>query len=107
MRKVLAVIRREFVERVRTRWFWVSAALGPLFFAGLFFLPVLFAGKGGTKRIVVVDGTSSSFGAAVADSLESATVFDVVARLQPRPTLVDSLTAEVVARRLDGYLVLS
>jgi len=27
--KVWAVIRREFVERVRTKWFWVSAILGP------------------------------------------------------------------------------
>src|SRR5512143_3904344 len=58
MRKVLAVVRREFVERVRTRWFWISALLGPIFFAALIFLPYLFSG-GRAKRLVVVDGTQT------------------------------------------------
>ncbi|HMA40221.1 MAG TPA: hypothetical protein VKP10_09100, partial [Gemmatimonadales bacterium] len=66
MRKVLAVVRREFVERVRTRWFWISALLGPIFFAALIFFPILFAGGGRAKRLVVVDGTQSAFGANVA-----------------------------------------
>lgn len=35
MHKVWAVIRREFVERVRTKWFWISAILGPVLFAGI------------------------------------------------------------------------
>jgi len=29
--KVWAVIRREFVERVRSRWFVISTVLGPVF----------------------------------------------------------------------------
>ena len=62
MRKIWAVIRREFVERVRSRWFWVSAFLGPLFFAAIIIIPLHFAGTGGTKAIVVVDGTTSGFG---------------------------------------------
>ena len=36
MSKVGAVIRREFVERVRRRSFWVMAMLGPVFFAAIF-----------------------------------------------------------------------
>ena len=30
MRKVWAVIRREFVERIRTRWFWIGALISGL-----------------------------------------------------------------------------
>jgi len=107
MRKTWAVIRREFVERVRSKWFWVSAALGPVFLAALVFLPLLFADSGGTERIVVVDGTATPFGARVADSLGSSQVFKVAARLAPRVGLLDSLTHEVAARRLDGFLILT
>lgn len=107
MRKVWAVIRREFVERVRSKWFWVSAALAPVFLAALVFLPILFARSGGRARIVVVDGTATPFGVRVADSLHSTPVFVVMARSVPRPGLLDSLTQEVTARRLDGFLVLT
>ena len=107
MRKVWAVIRREFVERVRTKWFWVTAAFGPVFFAALIFLPILFAGSGGTARIVVVDGTAPPFGGRVADSLDASPVFSLVARAAPRPGLLDSLRQEVAARKLDGFLILT
>lgn len=106
MRKVIAVIRREFVERVRTKWFWVSAVLGPVFFGLLIFFPLLFGGGGGIKRIAVVDGTGSSLGAGLADSLDASGVFSVVSRLPPRPGLLDSLRREVSERRLDGFLIL-
>ena len=71
MRKVWAVIRREFVERVRRKWFWFSAILGPVFFAAVFLLPALFASSGGTKRIAVVDGENAVFGARVTAALNA------------------------------------
>ena len=106
MRKVLAVVRREFVERVRTRWFWISALLGPIFFAALIFLPYLFSG-GRAKRLVVVDGTQSAFGANVADSLNTSGAFTLLNRMAPRAGLLDSLTGEVSRRRLDGFLIVT
>ncbi len=106
MSKVLAVIRREFRERVRQRWFWVMALLGPLFFAGLFFLPLLLAKTGGVKRIVVVDGTSTSFGTGVASALQQSGVFTAV-RIPARAGLVDSLTRAVGTKELDGFLLLT
>src|SRR5436190_22593020 len=69
MRKILAVVRREFIERVRQKWFWVIVLLGPLFFGAIFVLPTLLASGGGVKRIVVVDGTSAHMGPRVADLL--------------------------------------
>jgi ABC-2 type transport system permease protein len=107
VRKIWAVIRREFVERVRSRWFWVSAILGPLFFGAIIIIPLHFASSGGTKAIVVVDGTTSGFGARVADSLARGKTFTIVARPAPRVGLLDSLTGEVGRNRLDGLLVLT
>ena len=106
MRKVWAVIRREFIERVRSRWFWVSAFLVPLFLAALIFLPAAFAASGSPKRIVVVDGTSSSFGQRVAEALRAGRVFHA-SRVAAAPGVIDSLMREVGAKRLDGVLVLA
>lgn len=104
MRKVWAVIRREFIERVRTRAMWISAILGPVFFAGLIFLPMLMAG-GGHKTIVLVDGTTSDFGARAAAALQGKDFS--VQRIAAGARIVDSLTVEVSEDRIDGFLLVS
>ena len=106
MRKIWAVIRREFVERIRTKWFWVMALLGPVFFGSLFFLPTVLARGGGVKRIVVVDGTTGPLGARIAERLDESTAFRA-ARIPASSGAIDSLTAEVGAKRLDGFLLLT
>ncbi len=106
MRKVWAVVRREFVERVRRKWFWVSAFLGPVFFAAVFFLPLVFAGSGGTKDIAVVDGTTTSFGARLVQALGAGTVFRAT-RVPAEPGVIDSLTREVGAKHMDGFVIVT
>src|SRR5258708_5700100 len=77
MHKIFAVVRREFVERVRKRSFWIMAILGPVFFAAVFLLPILLSGASRHKHIVLVDRTSSGFGTAVAKTLDSEGHFTV------------------------------
>ncbi|MGH7605993.1 MAG: hypothetical protein ACREME_01520, partial [Gemmatimonadales bacterium] len=99
------MIRREFIERVRTKWFWVATLLGPVFFAAILVVPVLLARSGGIRRIAVVDDAQAGFGAQVAADLSEGPSF----RAQPvaaRLGVLDSLTAEVEAKRLDGFLIL-
>jgi len=106
MRKVWAVIRREFVERIRTRWFWIMALLGPVFFAAVFVLPAVLASGGGVRRIVVVDAARGSVGARITQLLNGSPAFRVV-RVPARGGVVDSLTAEVEQKRLGGFLILT
>jgi len=106
VRKIWAVIRREFVERIRTRWFWIMALLGPLFFAAVFVLPTVLAGGGGIRRIVVVDATTGSVGARITQLLNDSRVFRAV-RVSAGGEVVDSLTAEVEQKRLGGFLILT
>ncbi len=106
MRRILAVIRREFVERVRQRWFWVMVLLGPLFFGVVFILPTLLTGKSGVKHIAVVDGTSSTFGAQLTERLDRESLF-VAVRVPSGPRTIDSLTAAVDAKTIDGFLVVT
>ena len=59
MNKLLAVIKREYVERVRTRMFIIMTILGPFMLAVLTVVPgLLFSIKtGGPTRIAIVDQT--------------------------------------------------
>ena len=111
MRKILAVIRREFIERVRQRWFWVMALLGPLIFGALFYLPTLLGRGGGVKHIVVIDSTTTDFGVQITARLnrpepQGRTSF-VAVRLPASSGLQDSLAKEVSAKHLDGFLTVS
>jgi len=106
VRKVLAVIRREFVERVRQRWFWVMVLLGPLFFGAIFILPTLLTGKGGVRHIAVVDGTTSTFGARLTERLDRESLF-VAVRVPSGAHTVDSLMVAVDRKQIDGFLILT
>ena len=70
MHKVWAVIRREFVERVRTRAFLLSTVLFPVFMAAMIVIPgYLMSRSTGIKRVVLVDATSDSMGLQMARAL--------------------------------------
>src|SRR3972149_8692388 len=64
MHKLWVVIRREFVERVRTKWFVIGTILGPVFMGLMIVLPIVMAERGGGDRsIVVLDAATEGFGA--------------------------------------------
>ena len=63
LKKTIAVIRREFVERVRTKAFIIGTVLGPVFFGAMAIIPGLLLSRGSVgQRVVVVDGTANEFG---------------------------------------------
>jgi ABC-2 type transport system permease protein len=117
MAKLWAVIKREFMERVRTRWFIIGTLLGPLFFAGITILPAWAAmrekGSSSVANVEVIDATGTALGdrvvAALRDSLGGAG--------QAGPRLVTvapagvaqeeaTATAAVVRKERRGYVVL-
>src|SRR3989454_5976552 len=104
--KVWAVIRREFVERVRTRWFWISAILGPVLFGGVIVYQIMQSVGGGVRDIAVVDSTTSAFGRRVTEALAASPNFRVT-RVPAGPRVNDSLTSLVEAKQLNGFLIIS
>src|SRR2546425_12830353 len=104
--KVWAVIRREFVERVRTRWFWISAILGPVLFGGVIVYQIMQSLGGGVRDIAVVDSTTSAFGRRVTEALAASPNFRVT-RVPGGPRVIDSLTGLVESKRLNGFLIIS
>jgi len=63
MRKFIAVVKREYVQRVRSKFFVVATVLGPLLMAGFTVVPALMLGikSGGPTRLAVVDQTGKMY----------------------------------------------
>lgn len=63
MKKFFAVIKREYIQRVRTKFFVISTVLGPLMIAMFTILPALMFGirAGGPTRLAIVDQTGKMY----------------------------------------------
>jgi len=104
--KVWAIVRREFVERVRTKWFWVSAILGPVLFAGIIVFQIVQSLGGGARNVAVVDSSTGGLGQRVVEALETSGAFR--ASLVPAHAgVMDSLKDVVESKRLNGFLIVS
>jgi ABC-2 type transport system permease protein len=72
MNKVFAIIRREFVERVRTRSFLIGTVLVPAIFAALGVLPeMLLKRETRTRRVVILDAAQGRIASRVDSALAS------------------------------------
>jgi ABC-2 type transport system permease protein len=116
MKKLWAVTIREYLERVRTRWFLVATVFGPLVFGLLLYLPAYVAARGrgsvDVARIRILDVTGADLGRAVAAELNGGVFGDSsrTAVLTLTAAGLDSAeitaTRDVLTRQIRGYLVL-
>ncbi len=113
MGKLIAIIRREYIERVRTKWFLIATLLGPVMFLALTVLPILFVSRtvasSASSNIMIIDATGAGLGARVVSEMKdtSATppVVSVVAASQV--AAAESLaTTAIMAGQRQGYLIL-
>ena len=72
MKKLFAVVKREYVQRVRTKFFVVATILGPVLMGTFTVVPALLLGtkSGGPTRVVIVDQTGKVY-ARVAKELQT------------------------------------
>jgi len=119
MGKLWVVIKREYLERVRSKWFVIVTLFGPIFFATIMVLPGYLSIRGmreaRVSNVRIVDATGTGLGARVAEKLvpqvlQGATETPVaqVDVLSPGdvPAAEEALLAAVIAKDLVGYLVL-
>lgn len=116
MRVLWAVFKREYLERVRTRWFVFATLFGPLLFGSLMFLPAYLGQRAKASadvaRIRILDATGTDLGQLVAYELGGGITGDTKITAVVRVTR-EQLPAEesrakqdVIAKSLRGYLVL-
>jgi ABC-2 type transport system permease protein len=113
MGKLKAIIRREYLERVRTKWFLIATLLGPVMFLALTVLPVMLVSTNkitaGAANITIIDATGTGIGDRVARSMRDSTgVQPTVQVVAPAASAAaESLaTRAVMAKSREGYLVL-
>lgn len=116
--KLWAIIRREYLERVRTKWFIISTIFGPVIFSLIVFLPLMLANRDVARvshRLIILDATGTSLGRYVAGALaaspddggEQTASPDVhVVTRASLPAARTSATGDVSMRLASGYLVL-
>ncbi|MEO7855942.1 MAG: ABC transporter permease [Gemmatimonadaceae bacterium] len=115
MRKLVVVFKREYLERVRSKWFLVGTLLGPVFFAMITVVPILISSKSKAStdlaNVTIIDATSSGMGERVAAALRQRFP------LSPAPKVVsvdatsipleeDRAVISVRDKETRGYLVL-
>lgn len=118
MAKLLAVIKREYFERLRSRWYLLSTILGPFFFGIIFIVPMVISARThpspDLSHIVILDATGTKLGTRVARTLAggiSGEESRADVRIVTPSTLADaeSTATREVMRAKDpmlGYLVL-
>lgn len=116
MRKLWTVTKREYLERVRSRWFLIATVFGPLLFGGLMFLPAYFASRSSdaadVSRVRVIDATGSNVGLRIASELGGGLTGDttrtrLVVVAPSEIAQAESLaTTAVIQKEIRGYLVL-
>jgi ABC-2 type transport system permease protein len=134
MDKLWVVIKREYLERVRSKWFIFTTIFGPVFFAAVTILPSYMTQKGlknaQVSSIRILDATGTGLGHRVADRLSkqqepreraapgSGKNFGNLAAPQPIPSVVEDVnppklamaeslaTRDVINKVNPGYLVL-
>jgi ABC-2 type transport system permease protein len=113
MSEMMIVLKREFMERVRTRGFLLTTLLLPLFMGSLTLLPALMS-SGGQRTLVVVDEAPPGIADYVVQSLSRPPAPDdddaYTYRLErvpgPLASVREQLNRRVRAEQIDGYLYL-
>src|SRR5215469_7125820 len=126
MRNTWVILKREYLERVRTRTFLVLTLLAPAFMTGLMILPAKLATMGQQPEHIVIVASTQQFGDSVRQQLlaeplisEESEAVDSTAKskpedrytidVDPTPTETERATLrdKVSTRAIDGFLWLT
>jgi ABC-2 type transport system permease protein len=115
MAKLWAIIKREYLERVRSKWFLIATFFGPIFFAAIIIVPAWMASKSKATsdvyNTIILDATDTGFGSRLAVNIAGDTT--IVGRM-PTVLLVapseltkaeSTATREVMRKKRTGYVV--
>ncbi len=103
MTSIGAVIRREYLQRVRSKWFLVATIAGPLLMGALFFVPVYLDSRNeSTERDLVVTDATDRLADRVASRLEDA---GYTVRVEPwSAAAVEQLSQQAIDGDFGGFI---
>ncbi|HKC80240.1 MAG TPA: ABC transporter permease [Gemmatimonadaceae bacterium] len=117
MAKLWAIIKREYLERVRSKWFLIATFFGPLFFSAIIIVPAWLASRSKATTDIynttILDATGNGFGRRLAINIAgdstNATRMPTVAVVAPSElTRAESTaTRDVMEKKRTGYIVVN
>ncbi len=115
MAKLWAIIKREYVERVRSKWFVIATLFGPIFFSAIIIVPAWLSSRSKATSDIynttILDATANGFGHRLAiniagDSTIPGRVPEVRVVAPSMLTRAESTaTHEVMDKEKTGYVV--
>src|SRR6476620_4481441 len=115
MRKLGVVFKREYLERIRSKWFLIGTLLGPVFLGVIMVLPAYLSIKqrpaDDLANVIILDATGTNFGSRVAAALRKSypqAPAPQVKTVAPERLGVaeDSAVNAVVRKEVYGFIVL-
>jgi len=116
MGKLWAIIKREYRERVKTKWFVIATVFGPVFFGALIIVPAYMTKKSRASNqftnTIILDATSIGMGDKVAKGMSAGqprgSAAPLVRKVAPSEVSLAESTAthQVMRKQANGYLVL-
>jgi ABC-2 type transport system permease protein len=117
MAKLWAIIKREYLERVRSKWFLIATFFGPIFFSAIIIVPAWLASRSKATTDIynttILDATGTEFGRRLAinisgDSTNASRMPTVKVIAPSELTRAESLeTREVMRKKRTGYVVVN
>jgi len=117
MAKLWAIIKREYLERVRSKWFLIATFFGPLFFSAIIIVPAWLASRSKATSDIynttILDATGNGFGRRLAiniagDSTNPAKMPAVTVVPPSELTRAESTaTRTVMQKKKTGYIVVN
>jgi ABC-2 type transport system permease protein len=115
MAKLWAIIKREYLERVRSKWFLIATLFGPIFFSAIIIVPAWLSSRSKATTDIynttILDATGNGFGHRLAVNIAGDTTIpgrmpEVRVVAPSVLTLAESLaTHQVMQKDKTGYIV--
>ncbi len=116
MAKLWAIVKREYLERVRSKWFVIATMFGPIIMGALVIVPAYITAKSKSTEAIfnstILDATNTGIGERISLAIVGN---NLTAKVRPKVIAVapsalsqaeSTATREVIERRLNGYIVL-
>ena len=104
MRESFVIAKREFIERVRTKWFVAMTILGPILMIALIVVPVLFASRGTNGAKIEIADETGVLGKPLIDAFATKSGQGWIGTIVS-PTLTDDeLRHHIAKKEIAGFI---
>jgi ABC-2 type transport system permease protein len=102
----LVIAKREFVERVRTKWFVIATLLGPIGMIALIVIPAVLARAGAESVTVKIVDRTNKLGAVISTKLATDRHWNMVAVPDGPEAAPDKLLAQIQSGEINGFITI-